>query len=116
MQRRWKMGIITISRGSYKSGREIAEKTAQQLGYDCISREVLLKASKDFDIPEVKLSLAYEPSDSSISYIQRRGRTGRKSAGRFIILAAKDTPDQAIYWSTMHKLKKEKKVLKEKTD
>jgi cytidylate kinase len=64
MQRRWKMGIITISRGSYKSGREIAEKTAQGLGYDCISREVLLKASKDFDIPEVKLNQAIEDAPS----------------------------------------------------
>lgn len=58
------MGIITISRGSYKSGREIAEKTAQGLGYDCVSREVLLKASKDFDIPEVKLTQAIEDAPS----------------------------------------------------
>ena len=58
------MGIITISRGSYKSGREIAEKTAQRLGYDCISREVLLKASEDFDIPEVKLTQTIEDAPS----------------------------------------------------
>ena len=58
------MGIITISRGSYRNGREIAEKTAQRLGYDCISREVLLKASEDFDIPEVKLTQAIEDAPS----------------------------------------------------
>jgi cytidylate kinase len=64
MLRRWKMGIITISRGSYKSGREIAEETARRLKYDCISREVLLKASEDFDIPEVKLTQAIEDAPS----------------------------------------------------
>jgi cytidylate kinase len=64
MLRRWKMGIITISRGSYKSGREIAERTAQRLGYDCISREVLLTASENFDIPEIKLTQAIENAPS----------------------------------------------------
>lgn len=35
------MGIITISRGSYSRGKEIAEKLSQKSGYDCISREIL---------------------------------------------------------------------------
>ena len=65
------MGIITISRGSYKSGREIAEKTAQGLGYDCISREVLLKASEDFNIPEVKLTQAIEDAPSFLDRFTR---------------------------------------------
>jgi len=58
------MGIIAISRGSYAKGREIAEKTARELGYECISREVLLKASEDFDIPEIKLTQAIEGAPS----------------------------------------------------
>jgi cytidylate kinase len=58
------MGIITISRGSYAMGREIAQRTALGLGYDCISREVLLKASEDFDVPEVKLTQAIEDAPS----------------------------------------------------
>ncbi len=49
------MAIITISRGSYSKGQQIAEKVAKTLGYQCISREVLLEASKEFNIPEVKL-------------------------------------------------------------
>lgn len=52
------MGILTISRGSYSRGMEIAEKLAQKLGYECISREILLKASKDFNVPEVALNHA----------------------------------------------------------
>ncbi|MGD8227061.1 MAG: cytidylate kinase-like family protein [Desulfobacteraceae bacterium] len=65
------MGIITISRGSYQSGREIAERTAQRLRYDCISREVLLKASEDFDIPEVKLTQAIEDAPSFLDRFTR---------------------------------------------
>jgi len=49
------MAIITISRGSYSKGREIAEKTAEKLGYECISRDILLEASEEFHIPEIKL-------------------------------------------------------------
>jgi cytidylate kinase len=65
------MGIVAISRGSYKTGREIAEKTAQGLGYDCISREVLLKASEDFDVPEVKLTQAIEDAPSFLDRFTR---------------------------------------------
>ncbi|MDX9787258.1 MAG: cytidylate kinase-like family protein [Desulfobacterales bacterium] len=49
------MAIITISRGSYSRGKEVAEKLAQKLGYECISRDVLLEASEEFNIPEIKL-------------------------------------------------------------
>ena len=49
------MPIVTISRGSYSRGKDIAEKVAQRLGYECISREVLVEASKEFNVPEVKL-------------------------------------------------------------
>ena len=49
------MAIITISRGSYSKGREVAEKVADMLGYQCISREILLEASEQFNIPEIKL-------------------------------------------------------------
>ena len=49
------MAIITISRGSYSKGKEVAEKVAQKLGYECISREVLMEASEHFNIPEIKL-------------------------------------------------------------
>jgi len=54
------MAIITISRGSYFRGREVAEKLAAKLGYECISREILLEASQEFNIPEIKLVRAIE--------------------------------------------------------
>ena len=49
------MSIITISRGSYSKGREIAEKVAEELGYECIGRDMLLEASGQFDVPEIRL-------------------------------------------------------------
>ena len=49
------MAIITIARECCSHGAEIAEKTAAMLGYDCISREVLLEAAYFFNIPEQKL-------------------------------------------------------------
>ncbi len=49
------MPVISISRGSYHRGREVAHLVAKELGYQCISRGSLLADSKDFDIPEIKL-------------------------------------------------------------
>jgi cytidylate kinase len=58
------MPIITISRGSYSRGKEVAEKLAQKLGYRCISRDILLEASEQFNIPEIKLIRAIHDAPS----------------------------------------------------
>ncbi|MBW2062600.1 MAG: cytidylate kinase family protein [Deltaproteobacteria bacterium] len=58
------MAVITISRGSYSRGKEVAEKAAQKLGYECIVREILLEASEEFHIPEIKLLHAIEDAPS----------------------------------------------------
>ena len=58
------MAIITISRGSYSKGKEVAEKVAQKLGYQCYAREVILEASKEFNIPEIKLVKAVHDAPS----------------------------------------------------
>lgn len=58
------MSIITISRGSYSRGKEVAEKVADKLGYGCIHREALIEASKEFNIPEVKLVRAIHDAPS----------------------------------------------------
>ncbi len=63
------MAIITISRGSFSFGKEIAENVAEKLGYECISREILIEASKDFNIPEVKLFHAIYDSPSFLDRI-----------------------------------------------
>lgn len=63
------MPVIIISRGSLSSGREIAEKAAQRLGYACISREILIEASQEFDIPEIKLTQVFEDVPSFLDRI-----------------------------------------------
>lgn len=49
------MLIITISRCSYTHGKKVAEAIAKTLGYTCISREEILNASKEFNMPGLKL-------------------------------------------------------------
>ena len=58
------MGIITISRGSYSKGKEIAEKLSQKMDYECVSREILLETSAQFNIDEIKLVRAIHDAPS----------------------------------------------------
>jgi cytidylate kinase len=58
------MAIITISRGSYSKGKEVAEGVAERLGYACISRDLLVEASENFNIPEIKLVRALHDAPS----------------------------------------------------
>lgn len=50
------------------------------------------------DISEVNLVIFYDNVPSSIRFVQRKGRTGRKDAGRLVVLMAKDTIDETYYW------------------
>jgi cytidylate kinase len=74
------MGIITISRGSYNRGKEIAQKLSEKLGYECISREILLKASEDFNVPEVKIIQAIQDAPSILDRLKH----GKKKYIAFI--------------------------------
>ena len=49
------MAIIAISRCSYTHGKDVAEAVAKTLGFTCISREELLDASQEFNMPRMKL-------------------------------------------------------------
>ncbi|MDH7507224.1 MAG: DEAD/DEAH box helicase [Candidatus Thermoplasmatota archaeon] len=62
-------------------------------------------AEEGLDIPSTDLVVFYEPIPSEIRAIQRRGRTGRKTAGKVIILITKGTPDEAYYWTSKRKEK-----------
>lgn len=65
------------------------------------------------DIPEVDLVVFYEPIPSGIRSIQRKGRTGRQSRGKIIILIAKGTRDEAYHWTSLNKEKKMYRLLKD---
>ena len=49
------MSIITISRGSFYRGKQVAEKVAKELGYECFSRDSVLEGLDEFHFPEIKL-------------------------------------------------------------
>ncbi len=68
-------------------------------------------AEEGLDIPEVDLVVFYEPIPSEIRYIQRRGRTGRKTAGKVIILAAEDTYDTIYLHTSERRVKRMKQVM-----
>lgn len=59
------MAIITISRGTYSGGKELAERISKDLGYRLLSREDLLHdAAQEFGVSESKLetALMFKPS------------------------------------------------------
>jgi len=58
------MPIITISRGSYSRGKEVAEALAKKLGYECVSRDILLETCEEFSIPETRLIKALHDAPS----------------------------------------------------
>ena len=66
------MAVITISRGSYSRGKEIAEKVAAKLGYQCISRDLLLEVSKEYNIPEIKLVHAIHDAPGILKRLNRK--------------------------------------------
>ncbi len=67
-------------------------------------------AEEGLDIPEVDLVIFYEPIPSEIRYIQRRGRTGRKTAGRVVILATNDTYDMIYLYASSRRVEKMRNI------
>ena len=57
------------------------------------------------DIAQVNHVIFYDNVPSSIRFVQRRGRTGRKDTGKLIVLIAKDTIDETYYWIGQRKMK-----------
>jgi len=63
-------------------------------------------AEEGLDIPAVDHVIFYEPIPSEIRYIQRRGRTGRKTAGKVTILAANNTLDMIYLYASEKRTEK----------
>ncbi len=70
-------------------------------------------AEEGLDIVSVDLVVFYEPVPSAIRSIQRRGRTGRQSKGRVIMMITKGTRDEAYHWTAFHKEKRMYRYLDE---
>ncbi|WP_256295928.1 DEAD/DEAH box helicase [Haloarchaeobius salinus] len=78
--------------------------------------EVLVSTSvaeEGLDVPEVDLVLFYEPVPTAIRSIQRKGRTGRQTEGRVVVLMAEDTRDEAYFWISRRKEKQMESELRE---
>jgi ERCC4-related helicase len=68
------------------------------------------------DIPECNLVIFYDCVPSVVPYIQRRGRTGRRTPGRVAIFVARGTHDEFYHWSVISKLKKMPEALRAAED
>jgi Fanconi anemia group M protein len=78
--------------------------------------EVLVSTSvaeEGLDVPDVDLVLFYEPVPKGIRSIQRKGRTGRASDGRVVVLLAEDTRDEAFFWMSRNEEKRMESELRE---
>jgi len=53
-------------------GMAVAEHVAETLGYECLSRAVLLEASEQFDVPEIKLAKAMHDAPSILERLGHR--------------------------------------------
>ncbi len=78
--------------------------------YNCLIGTSI--SEEGLHVPAVDLAIFYEPVPSEIRTIQRRGRVGRTKVGKIVFLVAKDTRDEAYYWSAYHKERKMKSVLR----
>lgn len=89
------MAIITISRGSFSHGREVAQRVARKLGYTEVSREVCIEASEIFNTPEVKLFRALHDAPSFLE----RFTYGRERYMAYIASAILDRfqKDDVVY-------------------
>ena len=83
-----------------KEQREVLE-SFQEGKYNALVATSI--AEEGLDIPATDLVVFYEPVPSEIRTIQRRGRTGRRRAGRVIVLVTKGTKDEAYLWSSRNK-------------
>lgn len=66
------MAIITISRGTFSGGKAVAESLGKELGYPCISKEIIIDAAEEFGVPEDKLVAAMEKPPKS--WLQAPGK------------------------------------------
>ena len=93
---------------SQKEQKEIIKAFRMKTYQVLVSTSV---AEEGIDIPSVDLVVLYEPVPSEIRMIQRRGRTGRTSKGRMIVLITKNTRDESFYYSSIHRERLMKKQL-----
>jgi ERCC4-related helicase len=105
-----------------QADREGSKGMDQQLQTDTLDLfrrgefKVLVSSSigeEGLHVPDVDLVVFYEAVPSEIRYIQRRGRTGRTTEGKVVILLAEGTVDESYYYSTLFKESRMKELVRE---
>ncbi len=105
-----------------KEGSDGMTQTEQKETLDAFRNgefEVLVSTSvaeEGLDVPDVDLVLFYEPVPKGIRSIQRKGRTGRASEGRVVVLMAEDTRDEAFFWKSRNEEKRMERELRKLKD
>jgi cytidylate kinase len=90
------MSVVIISAESYCKREEIAGEAAKALGYACISREVLTKASQRYRVPEEKLEEALQDSST---FLYRLSKTRTRNLAYFqAALTTALSKDNVVYY------------------
>ena len=63
------MAIITISRGTFSGGRDLAECVAKKLGYRCIARVESYEASKRYGVSDEELTRAVSETPGILEHL-----------------------------------------------
>jgi Fanconi anemia group M protein len=79
--------------------------------YNCLVATSV--GEEGLDVSECDLVVFYDCVPSAVRSIQRRGRTGRKRAGRVVVLITKGTRDEGYFWASKYKERKMKQNLRE---
>ncbi|KAB7515252.1 DEAD/DEAH box helicase [Halosegnis rubeus] len=101
-----------------KEGSDGMTQTEQKETLDAFRAgefEVLVSTSvaeEGLDVPDVDLVLFYEPVPKGVRSIQRKGRTGRASEGKVVVLIANDTRDEAFFWMAQNEEKQMEEELR----
>ncbi len=85
------MSVVIIYADSYCMAEEIAERAAEALEYECISREVLRETAKTYGVPEGKLEEAMKDTRSFLNrFLSTRARLLAYFQACFIAAVKKD--------------------------
>ncbi|MCP8316789.1 MAG: DEAD/DEAH box helicase family protein [archaeon] len=109
----FKVGQLIGKSGKTGQSQEEQVKALDELRKGTFNILVATQVGEEgLDVSDCNYVLFYDNVPSAIRFIQRRGRTGRRSPGRVIILMTKGTKDEACYWVSKKRLKETKEAIK----
>ena len=107
-------GVRPIEFIGQREGMTQKEQARRLNGFKDGRYNVLVGTSvseEGLDIVSSTLAIFFEPVVSPLRSIQRRGRVGRITPGKVIVLITKGTRDEAYHWVSLRKEKKMKGII-----